>query len=67
MVFGDMDSASDRVLHCGAELVVHAYRDGARPGATGSSGWGLDYKVLPARRGRARTSRCWSHSSEARA
>ena len=32
LIIGDMDSASDRVLTCGAELVVHAYRDGTRAG-----------------------------------
>ena len=32
LIIGDMDSASDRVLTCGAELVVHAYRDGTAPG-----------------------------------
>src|SRR5699024_9239099 len=28
MIIGDMDSVSDRALRSGAELVVHAYRDG---------------------------------------
>lgn len=32
MVIGDMDSVSDRTLRGGAELVVHAYRDGRAPG-----------------------------------
>lgn len=32
MIIGDMDSVSDRALRCGAELVVHAYRDGRAPG-----------------------------------
>ena len=27
-----MDSVSDAALRCGAELLVHAYADGARPG-----------------------------------
>ena len=48
LVFGDMDSASDRVLKCGAELVVHAYRDGAAPGRERLQRLGLDHKVLPA-------------------
>ena len=30
VVLGDMDSASDEALRCGAELVVHAYRGRAR-------------------------------------
>src|SRR5690606_4536462 len=32
MILGDMDSVSDRALRSGAELVVHAYRDGRAPG-----------------------------------
>lgn len=32
MIVGDMDSVSDEALSCGAELVVHAYRDGRAPG-----------------------------------
>lgn len=32
MIIGDMDSVSDRALRSGAELVVHAYRDGRAPG-----------------------------------
>ncbi|HVF05864.1 MAG TPA: putative cytokinetic ring protein SteA [Frankiaceae bacterium] len=32
VVVGDMDSVSDDVLRCGAEVVVHAYPDGHAPG-----------------------------------
>src|SRR6478609_6658 len=32
LIVGDMDSVSDRALRCGAEIVVHAYRDGRAPG-----------------------------------
>lgn len=32
MIIGDMDSVSDRALKSGAEIVVHAYRDGRAPG-----------------------------------
>ncbi|WP_058233857.1 putative cytokinetic ring protein SteA [Devriesea agamarum] len=32
MIIGDMDSVSDRTLASGAELIVHAYRDGRAPG-----------------------------------
>ncbi|MDO5645096.1 MAG: putative cytokinetic ring protein SteA [Dermabacter sp.] len=32
MIIGDMDSVSDRCLKSGAEIVVHAYRDGRAPG-----------------------------------
>jgi uncharacterized membrane-anchored protein len=33
VIVGDMDSVSDAALQSGAELIVHAYRDGAAPGA----------------------------------
>ena len=48
LIIGDMDSASDRVLRCGAELVVHAYRDGNAPGRARLERLGLEHKVLPA-------------------
>ena len=48
MVFGDMDSASDRALKSGAELVVHAYQDGRAPGRERLERLGLEHKVLPA-------------------
>jgi uncharacterized membrane-anchored protein len=32
LIVGDMDSVSDDVLRCGAEVVVHAYPDGRAPG-----------------------------------
>lgn len=32
LIVGDMDSVSDATLTCGAEVVVHAYRDGRAPG-----------------------------------
>jgi len=32
MIVGDMDSVSDKALLCGAEIIVHAYRDGRAPG-----------------------------------
>src|SRR5690606_22857959 len=32
MIVGDMDSVSDSALRSGAEIVVHAYRDGRAPG-----------------------------------
>jgi len=32
LIVGDMDSVSDDVLACGAEIVVHAYPDGRAPG-----------------------------------
>src|ERR687885_2000005 len=32
IIVGDMDSVTDDVLRCGAEVVVHAYPDGRAPG-----------------------------------
>jgi len=48
MILGDMDSASDAALGCGAELVVHAYPDGRAPGRERLQEMGLDHKVVPA-------------------
>jgi uncharacterized membrane-anchored protein len=48
VVLGDMDSASDAVLGCGAELLVHAYRDGDAPGVERLERLGLDYVTVPA-------------------
>jgi uncharacterized membrane-anchored protein len=48
MIVGDMDSAGDEALRCGAELVVHAYPDGRAPGRDRLDRLGLSYKVVPA-------------------
>jgi uncharacterized membrane-anchored protein len=48
MIVGDMDSAGDEALRCGAELVVHAYPDGCAPGRDRLDRLGLPYKVVPA-------------------
>ncbi|WP_205698047.1 putative cytokinetic ring protein SteA [Conexibacter sp. SYSU D00693] len=48
MVVGDMDSVSDATLRCGAEVVVHAYRDGRAPGSERLERLGIPHKVLPA-------------------
>jgi uncharacterized membrane-anchored protein len=48
MIVGDMDSVSDRALTCGAEVVVHAYRDGRAPGLDRVRGLGVDPVVFPA-------------------
>ena len=48
MILGDMDSASDAALRCGAELVVHAYPDGRAPGCERLRGMGLEHRILPA-------------------
>jgi uncharacterized membrane-anchored protein len=46
LVLGDMDSASDEALRCGAELVVHAYPDGAAPGCERLERLGLSHRVV---------------------
>lgn len=48
MIVGDMDSAQEATLRCGAELVVHAYSDGRAPGREHLEELGLDHKVVPA-------------------
>jgi uncharacterized membrane-anchored protein len=48
VILGDMDSASDRALHCGAELIVHAYPDGRAPGQQRLLDAGLPHRVVPA-------------------
>jgi uncharacterized membrane-anchored protein len=48
LIVGDMDSVSDRALRCGAELVVHAYRDGHAPGLARVTELGLSAVVFPA-------------------
>jgi uncharacterized membrane-anchored protein len=48
VIVGDMDSVSDEALRCGAELVVHAYRDGAAPGAARLDRLGLRYSTVSA-------------------
>lgn len=47
LVVGDMDSVTDRALQCGAEVVVHAYRDGTAPGLERVHRLGLDPVVFP--------------------
>jgi len=48
MIVGDMDSAQEATLRCGAELVVHAYPDGRAPGREHLESLGLPYKLVPA-------------------
>ena len=48
VIVGDMDSVSDRTLRCGAEIVVHAYRDGDAPGAPRLERLGLAYQTVRA-------------------
>jgi uncharacterized membrane-anchored protein len=48
IILGDMDSASDSALRCGAELIVHAYPDGRAPGEERLLEMNLDHTVVPA-------------------
>jgi uncharacterized membrane-anchored protein len=48
LIIGDMDSVSDMTLQCGAELIVHAYRDGRAPGLDRLERLGLEGVVFPA-------------------
>jgi uncharacterized membrane-anchored protein len=48
IIVGDMDSVSDAALASGAELVVHAYRDGRAPGLERLERLGLPTVVFPA-------------------
>jgi uncharacterized membrane-anchored protein len=48
MIVGDMDSAADSVLTCGAELIVHGYTDGRAPGRERLDKLGVDYKIVAA-------------------
>lgn len=48
LIVGDMDSVSDRALTSGAEVVVHAYRDGRAPGQERVEQLGVTPVVFPA-------------------
>jgi uncharacterized membrane-anchored protein len=48
MIIGDMDSVSDSVLRCGAEVVVHAYADGRAPGLKRVQDLGVEAITFPA-------------------
>jgi len=48
LIVGDMDSVSDKALRCGAEIVVHAYRDGRAPGLARVEALGITPVVFPA-------------------
>jgi len=47
MIVGDMDSVSDKALTSGAEIVVHAYRDGRAPGKKRVEDLGVAHVVFP--------------------
>jgi uncharacterized membrane-anchored protein len=48
LIVGDMDSVSDAALASGAEIVVHAFRDGRAPGLARVEELGLPAVVFPA-------------------
>ncbi|WP_405060888.1 putative cytokinetic ring protein SteA [Kribbella sp. NBC_01505] len=48
LIVGDMDSVSDATLKSGAEVVVHAYRDGRAPGSERLERLGVDSIEFPA-------------------
>jgi uncharacterized membrane-anchored protein len=48
LIVGDMDSVSDDALRSGAEIVVHAYRDGNAPGLERVRALGVEPVVFPA-------------------
>jgi uncharacterized membrane-anchored protein len=48
MIVGDMDSAGEAALRCGAELVVHSYPDGRAPGRHRLEELGVKFKLVPA-------------------
>jgi uncharacterized membrane-anchored protein len=47
VILGDMDSAGDEALRCGAELIVHAYPDGRAPGRERLLELGLEHTLVP--------------------
>jgi uncharacterized membrane-anchored protein len=48
MIIGDMDSVTDDVLRCGAEVIVHAYPDGRAPGLERVHRLGVRAETFPA-------------------
>jgi uncharacterized membrane-anchored protein len=48
VILGDMDSATDAALRCGAEVIVHAYSDGRAPGAERLREMEVEHMVAPA-------------------
>jgi uncharacterized membrane-anchored protein len=48
LIVGDMDSAAEATLRCGAELILHAYPDGHAPGRERLDELGLSYSQVAA-------------------
>ena len=48
VIVGDMDSVTDKTLGCGAEILVHAYRDGEAPGEERLRRLGVPFQTVAA-------------------
>jgi uncharacterized membrane-anchored protein len=48
IIIGDMDSVTTRALMCGAEVVLHAFQDGAAPGRERLDPLGIKYSTFEA-------------------
>ncbi len=48
VIVGDMDSVTDETLHCGAELLVHAYEGGHAPGEERLRRLGIPFQTVAA-------------------
>jgi uncharacterized membrane-anchored protein len=48
MIVGDMDSVTDETLRCGAEILVHAYREGHAPGEERLRRLGVPFQTVAA-------------------
>jgi uncharacterized membrane-anchored protein len=48
VIVGDMDSVTDDTLRCGAELLVHAYREGHAPGEERLRRLGIPFQTVAA-------------------
>ena len=46
IIVGDFDSVSTKALHCGAQLIVHAYPDGRAPGAQRLTEEGVAFSTM---------------------
>ena len=48
VIVGDMDSVTDATLRCGAEILVHAYREGHAPGEERLRRLGIPFQTVAA-------------------
>lgn len=48
VIIGDLDSVSDRALFSGADIILHAYKNGIAPGRSRLDRLGVSYQLLPA-------------------